>query len=440
VIKGHPFGFPFLIFLAHKIANIFCNGTSVHSWIYAGQGVALLCRLFALIPLYFIGKLLVGKRMSFLALLILVVLPYPAEHGSDVLRGWPHLLFLSSGFLCLLSGAKSGKWWLFGLAGFLAGLGHMIRPECAQLAIYGTVWLAIRLFRPKDNMPRGRAAVALLVLLAGFAMTAGPYIKVRGKVLPPKLEGLVGSLAPGHNADYIESDVIYTASGLDISLIKGAGKLINRISENLMHFFTPALFIGVYMRLRKNLMTNAENFFMAGFIVINVLMMVLLYRDYGYISRRHCMPLIVLTIFYVPVGLNVLSVWINKRFCRDASSETEVNRMLTILLVVGIAICIPKLFRPLGGNKEPYLKAAKWLSENTDKNAVIAAVDSRFSFYAGREWVAVRKDAVPDVADYVVEIAKNNGEYQSQDDGLSEVHSIPFKKEKESSVVIYENI
>ena len=93
VIKGHPFGFPFLIFLAHKIASLFCDGTSVHSWVYAGQGVALLCRLLTLIPLYFIGKLLVGKKMSFLALLILVVLPYPAEHGSDVLRGWPHLLF-----------------------------------------------------------------------------------------------------------------------------------------------------------------------------------------------------------------------------------------------------------------------------------------------------------------------------------------------------------
>lgn len=440
VIKGHFVGFPFLIFLAHKVVSFFCDGTSVHSWIYAGQGVALLCRLLTLIPLYFIGKLLVGKKTSFLALLILVVLPYPAEHGSDVLREWPHLLFLSSGFLCLLSGAKSGKWWLFGLAGILAGLGHMIRPECAQLVVYGAVWLAICLLRPKENMPRGKATIALLVLLACFAMTAGAYIKVKGKVLPPKLDKLIGSLSPGHHGEFIESDVTYTASGPDISVIKGVGKLISRISENLMHFFTPALFIGLYMCFRKHSMTNEVKFFMAGFIVINILMMVLLYLDYEYISRRHCMPLVVLTIFYVPVGLNILSTWINERFCRNGSSEKGGTRMLTVLVIVGFAICFPKLFRPLGSNKRAYLQASEWLSESTNKDAVIASVDSRFSFYAGREWVAVRDDVIPDAADYVVRVSKKNDDYRSLDGKFSGVHSIQIDEEKKQKIIIYGKI
>ncbi len=431
VIKGHPFGFPFLIFLAHKVASVFCDGASVYSWVYAGQGAALLCRLLTLIPLYFIGKLLVGKKMSFFALLILIALPYPAEHGSDVLRGWPHLLFLSSGFLCLLLGAKSGRWWLFGLAGILAGFGHMIRPECTQLVIYMVLWFVLCLFRPKANMPRGKAAIALLVLLTCFAMTAGPYIKIKGKALPPKLGGLIGS---------VESDAKHAALEPAISVIKGACKLISRISENLMHFFTPALFIGLYVCLRKYLITNEEKFFMAGFIVINVLMMVLLYRDYGYISRRHCMPLVVLTIFYVPVGLNVLAAWINERFCRDGSSGTGANRMFAILLIIGFAICIPKILRPLGCNKKAYLQASKWLSENTDKNAVIAAVDSRFSFYADREWGVIRNDAVPDGDDYVVRVLKKNEGYQSQGDKFSEVHSIQIDEEKKSRVIIFKKI
>ena len=326
------------------------------------------------------------------------------------------------------------------MAGFLAGLGHMIRPECAQLVIYMVLWFVLCLFRPKANMTRAKATVTLLVLMASFAITAGPYVKSKGKVLPPKLEGLVSSLAPGNHAEYIESDVNYTALEPAVSVIKGAGKLISRVSENLMHFFTPALFIGICMHFRKHLASNDEKFFMASFIALNVLMMVLLYRDYAYISRRHCMPLVVLTIFYVPVGLNVLGTWINERFCRNGSSGTRGNRMFAILLIVGFAICIPKLVRPLGCNKKAYLQASKWLSENTDKDAFIAAVDSRFSFYADREWVAVRNDVIPDAADYVVEIVKNNGAYQSQDDDLSEVHSIPFKKEKKSSVVIYEKI
>ncbi|MCH7556931.1 MAG: hypothetical protein IIB56_05670, partial [Planctomycetes bacterium] len=72
-----PFGYPFLIFLTHKVTTFFSQDTSVYSWIYSAQSVSLLCRVLSLIPLYFIGKLLVGSRRSFWGLLILIVLPYP---------------------------------------------------------------------------------------------------------------------------------------------------------------------------------------------------------------------------------------------------------------------------------------------------------------------------------------------------------------------------
>ncbi|GAH44509.1 unnamed protein product, partial [marine sediment metagenome] len=95
IIKAHPPGYPFLIFVAHKCAALFADDSSVFTWIYSAQSVTLLCRLLAIIPLYFIGKLLVGPRRSFWGLLILIMLPYPAEFGSDVIREWPHILFLS---------------------------------------------------------------------------------------------------------------------------------------------------------------------------------------------------------------------------------------------------------------------------------------------------------------------------------------------------------
>jgi len=87
IIKGgRPFGYPFLIFAAHKLVSLLGCGTSVSTWIYCAQSVTLLCRLLALVPLYFMGKFLVGSKRSFWAILILVILPYPARFGSDVLR------------------------------------------------------------------------------------------------------------------------------------------------------------------------------------------------------------------------------------------------------------------------------------------------------------------------------------------------------------------
>jgi 4-amino-4-deoxy-L-arabinose transferase-like glycosyltransferase len=107
----------------------------------------------ALIPLYFLGRLFVGPRQGFFAILILVFLPYPAEFGSDVIRDWPHILFLATGFLLLVLGGRRGKWWLLGFVGLAAGMGYMIRPECAQLVVYGLLWLLARLLRPKPEMP-----------------------------------------------------------------------------------------------------------------------------------------------------------------------------------------------------------------------------------------------------------------------------------------------
>ena len=100
LIKGEPCGYLFLIFIAHKFVMLFQANSSAYTWIYSAQSITLICRLAALFPLYFIGKLFVGKKRSFWAVLILIILPYPAEFGSDVLRDWPHILFLMTGFLC----------------------------------------------------------------------------------------------------------------------------------------------------------------------------------------------------------------------------------------------------------------------------------------------------------------------------------------------------
>ena len=78
----HP-GYPWLILTIHKVADFLHETTSILSWIYCGQSVALLFRLFAITVLYFIGKHLFGSGTSFWAIMILILLPKPAGYGSD---------------------------------------------------------------------------------------------------------------------------------------------------------------------------------------------------------------------------------------------------------------------------------------------------------------------------------------------------------------------
>jgi len=447
IIKAHPPGYPFLILTAHKFVTLFSDSSSVFTWIYPAQGAALLCRLLSLMPLYFIGKVLVGPRRSFWGLLILITLPYPAEFGSDVIREWPHILFLSTGLLFLIWGSRLGKWWMFAIAGLAAGFGHTIREECAQIVIYGMLWLLISLFLPRVNISRLKAACLTLVLLIGFAIPAAPYMKTRGRILPPKLKRVISYNTPWQSSGFEQSGfdgtvVAYTASGMPTDMLKALGRLAQEISDNLMYFFVLPLVAGLYYhfrKLRKVLVT--ERFLIFALIVLYLVMMVLLHINHSYISRRHCMPIIVFTAFYIPVGLQIIARSLSKRTSKyGLVVRKDRRRWFFILMAVGFSICTAKFVRitPLRREKQGYLETANWLKENTASKDVIAVQDKRIAFYAERKGLGYNKK-VPKQAKYVVRIVKDKDKEPKFGRTAKEEYSVWVdKREKKRRIVIYE--
>jgi len=443
-IKGSPFGYQFLIFTAHKLVTFFGGGSSLLTWIYSAQSIALLCQLLALIPLYFIGKLLVGGGKSFWAILILIILPYPASFASDTLREWPHMLFLASGFLFLIKGAEQGKLLMFGAAGLAAGLGHIIRPECAQLVVFGTVWILIRLLLPRQKMGRPKLLCALAALLIGFAIPAAPYTIIRKQVLPKKIKTLISSALPSESQEIQEPEInsgnyTYTASGVPAGIVKAIGKLISKISENLMYYYLPALLIGVYFHFRKKPpATEIERFFMPALVTLYIVMLITLHYHWGYISIRHSFPLVVFTIFYIPVGLEVSAGWLANRFSKSRpASEHDCRMWFFILLITGTAICLPKLLRRPGAAKQGYRAAAVWLSENTARQDYIAVTDSRISFYARRKGIGYETKPHRR-AKYIVTIVKNENEVPDFARNLQKQYSVWVnERDKNRKIVIY---
>lgn len=409
IIKSHPPGFPFLILAARNCADLFTDDSSVFSWIYAAQSVTLLCRLLALISLYLIGKMFVGSRESFWAILILIILPYPAKMASEVIREWPHLLFLASGLLALLYGAKSGKWWMFGVAGFVAGLGHMVRFECAQVVIYGVIWLAIDMFRRCFDAGKRKNIFLIGILLTGFAVPAIPYMAIRGEIFPAQLRNAFSINSQSQTPDdFVSVPITETAniaSGTS-KILKAFAKLFNRIAENLMYFFTLPLIFGLYKAFHKRRKIFCyKEFFVMAFICLNTLMMILLFLNHGHMSRRHTFPLVAMTVFYIPAGLNVMAKWWCGRTKKN--TDADVSRMFFILLAVGVGICLPKLLGN-SSDKEGYLAAADWIGANTAEDAVIAVPDSRISFYAEREGLYLESLKEKKGGDYYVEIVEGD--------------------------------
>jgi len=447
-----PPGYPILIFVTHKIVTLFTNSTSVFTWIYAAQSITLLCRLLALIPLYLIGKLLVGSKNSFWAILILIMLPYPAKMVVDVVREWPYILFLAMGFLFLLWGAKHGKWWVFGFVGLCAGLGYWIRPESAQLIVYCFLWLMLGMFWSKRKIGRTKLLAAMALLIVGFAIPAVPYMKCTGRIIPPKVKRVMMAFSFSGLPDKTGTPKVNVVSSnhnnagiVPPNVLKAFGEIFETVGENLMWFFMLTLVIGFYFRFRGDA-KQEERFLITAFVLVNLTMMVLRYcYSQPVVSKRWSLPLITFTIFYIPVGLQVLGSWLENKFPMNKQKKTDnpKEKMVSsflVLLAVGIGICLPKLIRPVRIEKQGYREVAKWLRENTAPTDIIAVSDKRIAFYAERKGVKYGKK-VPKCAKYVVRIMENKYKELNLNNSAQQRYSEWVdKREKKKRIVIYSMI
>ena len=276
----HP-GYPLALFAVHNAVGLFNDSSSLFTWIYSAQGTALLFRLLTIVVLYYLGRDLVGRRFSFWAVLIIILLPSPARYGSDALSDWPHLFFLTAGLFLSMRAASAGKLHLFALAGMAAGLGYLIRPECAQVVIYCSLWLILQLLaRKAPNWPK--AMVALVLLLVCSLIVVGPYMSLKINPLPKKDISI---------RDVGEFNLPETTQAL--------AKLGNNVGETLEWIFVPALLIGLYKSFRKTSLLNPQQFFIIVFVALNVILMIWLHAKYGYMTKRHTLGLVVFAALYI---------------------------------------------------------------------------------------------------------------------------------------------
>lgn len=433
-------GYPFLILLTHKVVSLFGKCSSASSWIYSAQIINLICRVLAIIPLYFIGKKLVGSKLSFWSLFIIAFLPFPAKYGSDALRDWPHILFLATGLLLLFKAVQNERPLMFAITGFIAGLGYTIREECTQLVVYGAIWLIFNVFRRnhKPEISRKKLACNMFLLIACFVIIAGPYIKIRGEILPTRLQQIIEKFSSVHNNQNTESNrVDYLAAIVPTSIIKAFGKFTEKLCANLMYFFAPFLLFGIYQHFRKNALEPPIKFLMAAFILLNLAMVILRYVCAGpELSGRYILPLTVITIFFVPIGLQQFAQWIDKLFrttiCKNGSPENKTQQWFFILLAVGITICLPKLLRPLRVEEKDYRQAAEWIKKNTQDNDLLAVsgLDPRITFYADRKFIKVTQKTMPSNADFAVKMYDNDTEpdYRNGKDAFPTEKTLKTKK------------
>jgi len=421
-------GYPFLILCAHTVGRWFGAGESAAGWALSAQIVALLCRVVAVVPLYLIGKRIVGPRMSFWGMVILSALPYPARFGGDALRDWPGLLALATGFALLCRAARTGRWPWFGAAGIVAGLGYAVRPVCGQLVVYAAGWAAWRIARPIGEQAKpARVLTCLAVLVVGFALTAGPVMVAMGEALPIRTH-TVQAATP--------TEATQLAGLMPHELLDGLWRLLNKTAETLMYYFIPGFLVGLGA-LRRHVGAGEDKRLFVMFLVGNVVIVLLRYCLFGYmLSERYILPMIALAAPLIPLGVSVMAGPILRMLRREATDKAR-RIVFVVLIVVGVGICMAKLLGPVRADKAHYVTAGRWLAENTPPGCRIAVPDWRIGFYAERELSHVRGIGFPSDCDYVVKIYAPDEKWMLSAD-FPRLHTIALGDRKSRTIVIYQ--
>lgn len=112
-----------------------------------------------------------------------------------------------------------------------------------------------------------------------------------------------------------------------------------------------------------------------------------------------------------------------------------------MLLLIGVSIYTPKLFRPIHAEKQGYRAAANWLKANTDSAAIVAAPDKLISFYAERKELVYENGNVPANVVYTVRILKKEKDETTLMETSGKVeYKYVNKKKRGVDVIIYRNL
>lgn len=402
--RHEPIGFPVLIFLFHSALLQLTGSESAVVWCLAGQICVLACRVLTIAVLYLLARRLFGRSSAVQAMLVLIFLPYPAQAGADVLREWPFLLFLCTSLLLLYEGSRMFNGVLLWASGLACGLGTLIRPECAQVLLYGLFFFGHKTVRGLIEKKPIAANGIYCWLAAGFLTVFLPYALLTKQLVPHKLEKLihspVASSAGSEMSSACASKTAETAGFGPADFSKGLARAINEIIINFFYYFAVPAGIGFYLFYKSPQKKEAHWLFalLAGFYLTALC---LLYMRWGYISRRHLIPLTALLSLHIPAGLN----WIACRLVRSDQDPSSLKKRLCLLLAAGILIGLPKLVRPLGCGKEGYRAAAQWLAANTSPDSLIYTFDRRIPFYADRPYRLYKQPArfrLDTKADYLI--------------------------------------
>jgi Dolichyl-phosphate-mannose-protein mannosyltransferase len=308
----HPLYSAFVALAEPLVSSLVGKGPD--AWRIAAQGVSMLAALALLWPLHELSRRLFDDRTANLTVFLYALLPFPAAIGHDTLSDSLALTFTVAA-LCLGEATLRTRSWLAAIGcGICAGLGFWTRPEVAlvpPVVAIAAMW-QWRSWR-EEMAVFGR----LLAVSASVLLFVGGYAAVKGELseklslrwstkiglqthearkppplLPRGLDDPRFDFSPKEESDQP------TLKGLPL---EASGRLFREWAGGISYILIPVLLWGLVRTWRLAGSSDGRKIVLVYLIAFSAIA-IRHASTLGYLSGRHALSLIVVTIPWASAG------------------------------------------------------------------------------------------------------------------------------------------
>jgi len=363
----------------------------------SGRMVSCLFGSLTVFPLFFLIKNIFDRKIALITVLFFIVHPYLSQASGEVLtEALYYFLITSIASLSWIAIQKKRKA-LFLVVGLLSSLAFLTRFEGFALIFLVLAWIwLIKLPEIRTGI-RWKFISSFLCLIT-FIVASLPYFFF--------VHQETGRWQICSRQELYE-DTFFKPTGDNQTPLQKAGKILKhkisysvpRIPFFLAKAYYPVfllpLFFGVIGRKRFKGFGIGEAYILS-FILLRITVLVV----FQGINTRYLYAFVPMALCWAGTGFWEIDYRLQGKF-KDKSlsvGRDRVSRFSIIILVVVIAICLPRGLRPIRGHRAIQREAGYWLKENAgQKEFIVAAPSPQESFHAGAKWYQLEGETYAEV-------------------------------------------
>jgi len=435
----HP-GYPAMILASRPLADVFGMRSEPERWLLAARIAAGLCGVLSVAALWLLARSVFDARIAGVCAVIFAGMPVLRQNAADAMSDAPHLLFYILAAWALVEGVKGAKSEWFIVAGIASGAAYWIRPEGLGVAVAGGAFLMLCCLWGRP-LKRRQAFFAFCALAIAAGVVTWPYVELKDTITQKKdflhllspqtwrsrapgasdvaqetgaqataaagraSEGSgsgqvetsvgTGSLAPGPKESLLRAGDRLAGMSPLLSLVgRAVGRLIGEAVHTYYWFPVFPLLLGLFATGRQRPYGPAARFLFL-LAAMNVCVLIGLYMLSGYISGRHVMPMVVVSMPWVASGVIVAAGWLTRLAARKRSPAPGTESCIAVWLLAALMVLplLPRTLRPLHENKMILVAAARWIRENSQPGDRMLSNTPYVPWYADRPSHLVPGDA-----------------------------------------------